>query len=130
MQVHACANQDRKKVKEMSCKLGFLTGEEPTIMLDAHTEAAFAVGLPFSQPGGFNFQAADLTRRVSDLGAIMLRHRLTPPPDEAYSLHRKLSGAFFACIKLRAVVPCREMFHEVYTNYKFSDVKDQECRAS
>lgn len=125
--VHACANQDRKVVIEMSCKLGFLTGEESTVMLNAHTNAAFAVGLPFSQPGGFDFQASNLTRKVSDLGAIMLRHRLTPPPDEAYSLHRRLSGVFLACIKLRAVVACREMFLDVYRNHKFLDVKDNQC---
>lgn len=123
--VYACANQDRKKVIEISRRLGFLTGEESTIMLDAHTEAAFVVGLPFSQLGGFDFQASNLTRRVSELGARMLQHRLTPPPDEAYSLHRKLSGAFLACIKLRAVVPCREMFLDVYKEYEFSEGKGE-----
>ena len=49
----------------------------------------------------------------------MLRHRLTPPPEEAYSLHRKLSGAFLACIKLRARVPCRRLFFDLYDTYCF-----------
>jgi len=51
----------------------------------------------------------------------MLKHRLTPPPDEVYSLHRKLSGAFLACIKIGAVVPCREMLFQVYEQYNFSN---------
>ncbi|KAJ7537100.1 hypothetical protein O6H91_12G097200 [Diphasiastrum complanatum] len=123
--VLACANKDREKIIEMSCKLGFLTGKESNVMLDAHTEAALVVGLPFSNFGGHDFHFNNLTRRVSDLGATMLRHRLTPPPEEVYSLHRKLSGTFLACIKLRAVVHCREMLLEVYKNYKFAD-KDEE----
>ena len=47
-----------------------------------------------------------------------VQHRLTAPPEEAYSLHRKLSGAFLACIKLRAKVPCRQLFLDVYDEYK------------
>lgn len=118
----------------MSCRLGFLTGMESEIMLDAHTQAAFVVGIPFSRPGEFDFSSTNMASNVSQLGATMLKHRLTPPPDEAYSLHRKLSGAFLACIKLGAVVPCREMLLDVYNNYKFSDVEEDEqdttCLAS
>jgi aarF domain-containing kinase len=126
--VLACANRDRAQVIEMSIRLGFLTGKESKVMLDAHTEAAFVVGLPFSRPGGFDFRTANLTQKVTQLGTTMLQHRLTAPPDEAYSLHRKLSGAFLACVKMGSVVRCREMFLAVYDNYNFA-VEDKNLQA-
>ncbi|XP_050236881.1 protein ABC transporter 1, mitochondrial [Mercurialis annua] len=119
--VVACANVERDAVIEMSRRLGFLTGMESEIMLDAHVQAGFIVGLPFSKPGGYDFRSTNITQSVTNLGATMLRHRLTPPPEESYSLHRKLSGAFLACIKLGAVVPCRELLLDVYKNYRFDD---------
>ncbi|KAL9168195.1 hypothetical protein ABFS82_04G000500 [Erythranthe guttata] len=119
--VLACANNDREAVIEMSRRLGFLTGTESDIMLEAHVQAGFVVGLPFSKRGGYDFGSTNITQSISNLGATMLRHRLTPPPEEAYSLHRKLSGAFLACIKLRAVVPCREILLQVYENYQFAE---------
>ncbi|EYU38463.1 hypothetical protein ABFS82_14G073400 [Erythranthe guttata] len=119
--VLACANNDREAVIEMSRRLGFLTGTESDIMLEAHVQAGFVVGLPFSKRGGYDFGSTNITQSISNLGATMLRHRLTPPPEEAYSLHRKLSGAFLACIKLRAVVPCREILLQVFENYQFAE---------
>ncbi|KAJ0980513.1 hypothetical protein J5N97_008768 [Dioscorea zingiberensis] len=123
--VIACANSDRDAVIAMSRRLGFLTGEESEVMLDAHVQAGFLVGLPFSKPGGYDFRSTNITHGISNLGATMLKHRLTPPPDEVYSLHRKLSGAFLACIKLGAVVPCRDLLFEVYRHYQFSDENSQ-----
>lgn len=119
--VIACANKDREAAITTSRRLGFLTGEESEVMLDAHVQAGFIVGLPFSTPGGYDFRSTRITHSISNLGATMLKHRLTPPPDEAYSLHRKLSGAFLACIKLGAVVPCRELLLQIYQQYEFSD---------
>ncbi|KAK6118157.1 hypothetical protein DH2020_048141 [Rehmannia glutinosa] len=126
-QVLACANSDREAVIEMSRRLGFLTatGMESEIMLDAHVQAGFVVGLPFSKRGGYDFGSTNITHSISNIGATMLRHRLTPPPEEAYSLHRKLSGAFLACIKLGAVVPCRELLLQVYESYQFGEASGE-----
>ncbi|KAI3437965.1 hypothetical protein D9Q98_000409 [Chlorella vulgaris] len=111
--VAACADKDRQQVIDSSTKLGFLTGDESAVMMDAHVEAGYLVGLPFGHSGVYDFGShGGMTTRVSQLGSVMLKHRLTPPPDESYSLHRKLSGAFLACIKLKARVPCRELFLE------------------
>ncbi|XP_065859921.1 protein ABC transporter 1, mitochondrial [Euphorbia lathyris] len=123
--VVACANGEKDTVIEMSRRLGFLTGLESEVMLDAHVQAGFIVGLPFAKPGGYDFRSTNITSGVTNLGATMLKHRLTPPPEESYSLHRKLSGAFLACIKLGAVVPCREVLLNVYDNYEFSEDQNE-----
>eukprot|EP00741_Cyanophora_paradoxa_P004047 tig00000760_g3931.t1 len=112
--VHAAAERDRQRLVDASIRLHFLTGDESKAMLDAHVESGFIVGEPFAAPGAYDFKNSGMTQRVQQLGQVMLKHRLTPPPKEAYSLHRKLSGAFLLCIKLGAVIPCRDAFLRAY----------------
>jgi len=116
--VWACSERDREGVIEYSKRLGFLTGDESRTMLDAHCAAAFVVGEPFSSHSVYRFKNSDIARRVAEFGRTMLQERLCPPPKEAYSLHRRLSGAYLLCMKLDAKIPCREMFLHVIESSK------------
>ena len=118
--VWAAANKDKKTLIEVSKTLGFLTGDESPEMLHAHAEAGMVVGEPFLTNEPFDFAGSQLTSRISQYSGTFMKHRLTPPPAEAYSLHRKLAGAFLLCIKLKACIPCRDMLELVHSQYKFS----------
>ena len=77
------------------------------------------VGEPFRSNTQFDFRAAGITSRVARYGAVFAEQRLTPPPVEVYSLHRKLAGAFLICIRMGAVMQCRDMLAEVYAAHKW-----------
>jgi len=118
--VWAAANKDRESLIEVSKTLGFLTGDESSEMIDAHAEAGMVVGEPFLTHEPFDFAGSKLTSRISQYSGTFMKHRLTPPPAEAYSLHRKLAGAFLLCIKLKAHIPCRDILEQVHSQYEFS----------
>lgn len=84
---------------------------------DAHVEAVMILGEAFASLDAFDFSTQSTTRRIHDLIPVMLRHRLTPPPEETYSLHRKMAGSFLICSKLQARISCSEMFLSVYNAY-------------
>ena len=106
---------------EVSHEMGFLTGEENEIMLEAHKRSGFTLGEPFATDGEYDFKNSGITGRLSDHGSAFLQHRLTPPPEEVYTLHRKLAGAYNLCIKLGAEIKCRDLLEDVINNHVFED---------
>uniref|UniRef100_A0A1B6KC95 ABC1 atypical kinase-like domain-containing protein n=1 Tax=Graphocephala atropunctata TaxID=36148 RepID=A0A1B6KC95_9HEMI len=119
--IKAAADGNKDKVLEISRQMGFLTGYESKIMEEAHSNAVLILGEVFLQEKGeFDFGAQDTTKRIQQLVPTIITHRLCPPPEEIYSLHRKLSGVFLLCSKLKVKMNCRDMFLEVYENYKFT----------
>jgi aarF domain-containing kinase len=89
------------------------------IMEAAHVDAAVVLAEVFrksSEP--YDFASQDATRRIQLLVPTMLKHSLCPPPEEIYSLHRKLFGVFLLLGKLGVKIECKSMFEEVYETYQ------------
>lgn len=115
----AATDNNRELVRKLSVDMGFLTGYESQVMSDAHVDAVMILGEVFSIKGEFEFGKQQTTKKIADLVPVMVAHRLCPPPEEIYSLHRKLSGVFLLCYKLQAKFAARPMFDEVVKKYKF-----------
>jgi len=121
--VWANANMDRETMLRYSRTLGFLTGQENDFMIEAHVKSGFIVGEPFQKHEPFDFKVSNLTARLGEASSAFLTHRLKPPPEEVYTLHRRLAGAFNLCIKLGAVIECRDILEEVLRDYDFDNGK-------
>ncbi|XP_014469146.1 PREDICTED: aarF domain-containing protein kinase 4 [Dinoponera quadriceps] len=118
--INAASEGNRDKILELSKEIKFLTGYESKVMEQAHVDAVMILGQIFSNNHEYyDFGDQDVTKRIQVLVPTIITHRLCPPPEEIYSLHRKLSGIFLLCAKLRARIKCRDVFREIYANYKF-----------
>ncbi|KAF9228105.1 ABC1-domain-containing protein [Gyrodon lividus] len=124
--LRAAACEDRTGCVDWSLKLRYITGEENEIMLNAHIDSMTLLATPFkvftAQPFAFGpgSQWADITAQIRALIPVMLKHRLTPPPRETYSLNRKLSGAFLLAARLDAVVDTGRLWDGVVNEYQFT----------
>jgi len=109
---------------DYSRQLGFLTGEENKEMFNTHYKGVMIVGEPFrtaNRDDIYDFGTAGFTHKVIHLLPTLSKHRLTPPPEEVYSMHKKIVGTYLMCIKLKARVPARRIFED--TLAKFNEMK-------
>lgn len=112
--LEAASRSDKETVKSLSEELGYLTGHESKVMAEAHITSVLTLAEPFLQsaPEVYDFRDQTITERVKAQIPVMIRERLAPPPEETYSLHRKLSGAFLLCARLGSRVRCRDLFEQ------------------
>ena len=111
---------DRATIQQLSVTLGYLTGYESAAMVDAHVTSVLTLAEPFTAaaPEVYDFSGQTVTDRVRELIPVMVRERLAPPPEETYSLHRKLSGAFLMLARLGSRVRCRDLFQNAVEEWK------------
>ncbi|KHN84282.1 Ubiquinone biosynthesis protein coq-8 [Toxocara canis] len=119
--IRAAYDLDKERLLKYSREIGFLTGYESKVMEDAHCESILILGETLASSGPFDFSKQNVTRRIHKLIPVMLEHRLKSPPEEVYSLHRKLSGSYLLAAKLKAVVSCGPLFERIYDSYKFGE---------
>jgi aarF domain-containing kinase len=93
-------------------------------MRDAHVDAVMILGEAFANDRVFDFGQQSTAARIHRLVPVMLKNRLSPPPEETYSLHRKMAGCFLLCTKLRAQINCKPMFDQIYAEYPLQKSPD------
>lgn len=107
---------DRDGIYNVSKELGYLNGLESRAMINAHLDSVMTLAEPFCGDSNicFDFSAQTVTDRIRGNIGLMLNERLCPPPEETYSLHRKFSGVFLLCARMKAQIPCAKLFDEYF----------------
>ncbi|XP_071163945.1 atypical kinase COQ8B, mitochondrial-like [Mytilus edulis] len=123
--IKSARDQDRDGILKWSQATGFLTGYETKIMEKAHIESVMILGRAFASKGPFDFGKQSTASQIQDQIPVMAKHRLTPPPEETYSLHRKMAGSFLLCAKLECQVDCATLFDQIWDNYQFGTIETE-----
>ena len=116
--IDSAAKKNREDVLKYSREVGFLTGYESQVMNDAHVDSVMLLAVPFHENKRYNFGDQTITREIQDKTSVMLKERLCPPPQEVYSLHRKLSGLFLLAGKLNAEFNCYVIWEDIRSKFR------------
>ena len=84
------------------------------------------MGSPFAagaQP--YDFGQQDIAKRIASDVSTMIKHRLTPPREEIYTLHRRLNGCFQLAARVGARIRARDILLEAYDNHEWFDPASQ-----
>lgn len=104
------ANEDQ--ILNLSLKMKFLTGDEDEEMKKSHVDAVMILGEMF-RSDEFDFGQQDITKRVASLSKEMNAMRQCPPPEETYSIHRKILGIFSLCSRLDIKMDCQPIYKNI-----------------
>ncbi|GMR39844.1 hypothetical protein PMAYCL1PPCAC_10039, partial [Pristionchus mayeri] len=119
--IKAAYDKNDDDILKYSREIGFLTGYETRVMEKAHCASTMILGETLAAQEPFDFARQNVTKRIHELIPVMLEHRLTSPPEEVYSLHRKLSGSYLLATKLKATVACGPIFRAIHDRYAFGN---------
>lgn len=94
-------------------------------MEKAHVDSVMILGRAFASENSFDFGTQTTASQIQNQIPVMAKHRLTPPPEDTYSLHRKMAGAFLLCTKLNCKINCAPLFDSIFENYQFGDAETE-----
>jgi len=124
--INSAANGDRQGIIDWSQKVGFLTGFESKKMKEAHAESVMILGEGFQKNESLDFASQTMIKRVAEIVPAVLQERLRAPPEEVYSVHRKLAGVFLLCTRLKCRMPIYHLWQDIWNDYEFGrpDLKE------
>lgn len=117
--INSAALGDKDGILHWSKEVGFITGYEAKTLLDAHVDAIMILGEAFQVDAPFDFGNATTLNRVKNIVPAIVTHRLAAPPEEVYSLHRKMAGVFLLCTRLKCNMNIKHIWDEIWSHYEF-----------
>ncbi|AZZ95692.1 AarF/ABC1/UbiB kinase family protein [Pseudoalteromonas sp. R3] len=113
--LQAGAEQNRQKLKEAACEIGYFSDD-----IDPHYQNAvlslFELAIsPLRASGPFDFASSGLAKQITEQGRALStqsRQWHTPPVDALF-IHRKLAGLYLIASRLKANVELSPLLNEI-----------------